>query len=100
MISIINETRSATISCRECPKHRTRRVINNDDPLRYLFAKHPPTDLITVDEVEKLLNRKRDTLYRWAKNGTFPPPVKHNWKILGWRRDSYENWLSSKTERP
>lgn len=63
------------------------------DPLRFLFSKRPPTDLIPVAQMELLVSKKRRTLMAWVKQGRFPTPHIQNNRILGWRRDDYEDWL-------
>ncbi len=81
-------------SCSKTIKPKTK----VKDPLRFLFSKRPPTDLIPVDQMESLVSKKKRTLMIWVKQGRFPAPHIQNNRILGWRRDSYEAWLKQNNQ--
>lgn len=82
--------------CQNCPNFKPRKK-KKKDKLDYLFSNKPPTDLIPVDEMERLVHITRRTLYDWSNRGTFIPLVKHGRTIMGWRRDDYERWAAKKS---
>lgn len=36
------------------------------------------------------------TLYRWIKNGKFPPPIHLGDRIRGWPSDAVQAWLNAR----
>ncbi|MBM7038212.1 helix-turn-helix transcriptional regulator [Vibrio ulleungensis] len=73
--------------------HSNKQDKHNKDVLHYLFCKRPPTDLIPVTQMELLVSKKKRTLMAWVRQGHFPTPHMQKNRILGWRRDDYEDWL-------
>jgi len=53
--------------------------------------------LISQDQLCKILNRSRPTIWRWVNNNTLPSPVRVNGSILGWREDAIAEWLDKNT---
>ncbi|WP_241813147.1 helix-turn-helix transcriptional regulator [Vibrio splendidus] len=45
-----------------------------------------------------MLNRNYKSIWRWVQNGTFPQPVKHLGRTIGWRRLDVENWIKESSE--
>lgn len=82
--------------CQRCIKAQQNR--KTSDPLKFLFAKNPPTDLITAHEMEQLVGKTKATLVARSKKGEFPPPIRQKGKIIGWRRDKYEKWLKESSD--
>lgn len=39
------------------------------------------------------------TLWRWVKNGDFPPPIKLSARVTAWRIADVENWLTARQTR-
>jgi len=59
-----------------------------------LVAERRPVErIIRIDEMQRLLNRSRVTIYRWTKNGTFIKPIVYNNRTIGWAQGDYEAWL-------
>lgn len=59
-----------------------------------LVAERRPVErIIRIDEMQRLLNRSRVTIYRWTKNGTFIKPIVYKNRTIGWPVSSYEAWL-------
>jgi prophage regulatory protein len=59
-----------------------------------VVAERRPVDrIIRIDEMLRLINRSRVTLYRWSRNGTFIKPIVHNNRTIGWAQGDYEAWL-------
>lgn len=60
-----------------------------------LVAEHHPVQrIIRIDEMLRLLNVSRVTLYRWSRNGTFIKPIIYNNRTIGWAQGDYEDWLN------
>ncbi|MBB6055274.1 MAG: helix-turn-helix transcriptional regulator [Trichlorobacter sp.] len=49
--------------------------------------------IISIPEMEKLVNRDYKTLWVWVKNGNFPKPVRVNGRAIGWTQSSYQKWI-------
>lgn len=61
-----------------------------------LVAERNPVErIIRIDEMLKLLNVSRVTLYRWSKKGAFIKPIKYNGRTIGWKKSQYDDWLNS-----
>ena len=50
--------------------------------------------LLTQREVTELLSVTARTIQRWLANGDFPPPIKLSNRIIRWRRDDIDSWLT------
>ncbi|RIZ50764.1 hypothetical protein AK966_18025 [Vibrio sp. PID23_8] len=88
-----NSSSPKGLVCSSCSNRVVKPITPAKDPLRFLFSKRPPTDLIPVTEMELLVSKKKRTLMAWVKQGRFPAPHIQKNRILGWRRDDYEDWL-------
>jgi len=54
----------------------------------------PPSPLYPISVVSKMLNKSERTIRNWAKkNGSFPKPLRHNGKILGWVPEQLDAWI-------
>ena len=51
-----------------------------------------------VAEVSDLLGIHPQTVWRWARDGKFPRPVKIGAQITGWLGGDLNNWLESKRQ--
>jgi excisionase family DNA binding protein len=54
--------------------------------------------LYTLDELSKILQIGRSTLYRLKDTGQMPPPVRIGGQ-LRWRRETIEKWLETQQEQ-
>lgn len=53
--------------------------------------------LMTSGQVAECLAVSVRTLWRWVADGTFPPPVRYNRKLVRWRRSDLGRWIDSQT---
>ncbi len=51
--------------------------------------------LLSITQVCNLINRDRRSLWRWVTEGRFPQPLRLNGRTLGWRQETYQEWLES-----
>lgn len=59
-----------------------------------VVSERQPVDrIIRIDEMRRLLDVSRVTLYRWSRNGTFIKPIIYKNRTLGWAQGDYEAWL-------
>ncbi|EOX4958852.1 helix-turn-helix transcriptional regulator [Vibrio alginolyticus] len=49
-------------------------------------------------DIAYLTNRHVSTIYRWINEGLLPRPLYAGNRILGWRHETIEAWLSSLEE--
>ena len=49
--------------------------------------------IISIPEMEKLVNPDYKTLWTWYKKGCFPLSVKVAGRAIGWTESSYQKWL-------
>jgi predicted DNA-binding transcriptional regulator AlpA len=60
-----------------------------------VVSERQPVDrIIRINEMRRLLDVSRVTLYRWSKNGTFIKPIIYNNRTIGWAQGDYEAWLN------
>lgn len=52
--------------------------------------------IIRQPEILAALCVSRATLWRWAKNGNFPAPVKLGRNSVGWRASEVSEWLEKR----
>ncbi|OLQ77608.1 transcriptional regulator [Photobacterium proteolyticum] len=50
--------------------------------------------LLSITDVCKLINKDRRTLWVWVREGKFPQPLKMNGRTIGWKTETYTQWLS------
>ncbi len=53
------------------------------------------TNLLSIEDVCKLINRNRRTLWEWVRDGKFPQPIKINGRTLGWKESTYNEWIEN-----
>ena len=61
----------------------------------------PPIQRISIlreGSVAQLIGVCGDTVRRWVKAGTFPPPIRLGPRALGWRVEEIEKWLASRPQ--
>ncbi|WP_411706045.1 helix-turn-helix transcriptional regulator [Edaphovirga cremea] len=51
--------------------------------------------LLSITQVCTLINRDRRSLWRWVIEGRFPQPLRLNGRTLGWKQETYQEWLES-----
>lgn len=54
------------------------------------------TDLLSRQELEKILNLKKSAIYAAMRERGFPAPIQLSKKCVRWRRDEVEAWLASR----
>ncbi|MFA0654820.1 MULTISPECIES: AlpA family transcriptional regulator [Vibrio] len=54
--------------------------------------------LLTYADLCPMLNRSYKSIWRWVQNGTFPQPVKHLGRTIGWKQLDVENWIKESSE--
>jgi len=47
-------------------------------------------------QVEKLIQVSRPTLYRWIKQGKFPKPIRLGANMVRWKASDIEAWLTER----
>ena len=47
-------------------------------------------------QVEKLFQVSRPTLYRWIKQGKFPKPIRLGANMVRWKASDIEAWLTER----
>ena len=55
-----------------------------------------PDPLLGIDDVIRILNVSRATLYRWIDSGTFPAALVLSPQVRRWRRSTVMEWISEK----
>lgn len=62
----------------------------------------PASDgLVRPVAVARMLDVGVRTLWRWASDGTFPPPdVRVGTRVVRWRRETVDRWIEENTETP
>ena len=56
--------------------------------------------LLTTNEVARLLRVSRVTLWEWRRKGLVPPPIKLGLNRLRWRAQDVQNYLNQSTGIP
>lgn len=56
--------------------------------------------LLTTNEVARLLRVSRVTLWEWRRKGLVPPPIKVGLNRLRWRAQDVRNYLNQSTSLP
>ena len=51
--------------------------------------------LIRKEALLRLISVSNSTLFRWERDGNFPPRIKIGHKTVAWRIADVENWLAS-----
>lgn len=49
-----------------------------------------------ISEVADLIGATPNTIWRWAKAGTFPAPIRIGSNSVGWRSDHLQDWIESR----
>ena len=50
-------------------------------------------EIIRLKELIKILSVSKATIWRWRKSGSFPEPICLGNRVIGWRRETIENWI-------
>lgn len=53
--------------------------------------------LIREDALRRLLSISHSTLFRWERDGQFPPRIKIGSSAVAWRLADVEDWLRERT---
>ena len=53
-------------------------------------------ELLTRQQLEKILGVRRSTIYKWMSNGTLPKPIKISPGCVRWRRAELVQWINSR----
>jgi predicted DNA-binding transcriptional regulator AlpA len=54
------------------------------------------TTMLKVSDVSNMLGVSPKTVRNWIADGTIPPPVKINSRILRWDEDVIKEWINSR----
>ncbi len=49
--------------------------------------------LLSPKEVAAILGVQRRTLFRWISDGSFPPPIRLNRRVVRWREEAVLAWV-------
>ncbi|WP_119335144.1 helix-turn-helix transcriptional regulator [Hydrogenophilus thermoluteolus] len=55
--------------------------------------------ILRLPEVIAITKISRPTIYRWAREGLFPAPLKLGPRAIGWRADEIDAWLESRDRK-
>ena len=55
------------------------------------------TAILRRPDVERLTRLSKATIYRLAKSGEFPTPIRLGVRAVAWRASDVEAWLASRT---
>lgn len=50
-------------------------------------------NFIRINDLAKQLDVTKVTIWRWRKEGRLPPATAISPKIVGWKRETIEEWL-------
>ena len=54
--------------------------------------------IITIKEMSLLVGKNSKTIWKWwAKDKSFPVPVKLNGRAIGWKTSDYQDWLTKQS---
>lgn len=53
-------------------------------------------ELLTRQQVEKLIGIKRSTIYKLMREGVFPEPIKISGGTVRWPKAELETWVNSR----
>lgn len=53
-------------------------------------------ELLTRQQVEKILGIRRSTIYKLMRQGKLPEPIKISPGCVRWRRAELEDWINSR----
>ena len=56
----------------------------------------PATGYVRLPELRRIIPFGRSTIWRKAKNGTFPKPVKLSEGITAWKVEDIRAWMESR----
>jgi predicted DNA-binding transcriptional regulator AlpA len=65
-------------------------MVDRMQPLRMEYT----PEVLTFKDLCIRLDVSRTTLWRWQKDGTFPPPDGKLGRRFIWTRQTYERWLA------
>ena len=51
-----------------------------------------------IDEVVGITAMSKTTIYRWSRQGQFPPPVKISHISTAWIKSEVDEWVKSKID--
>jgi prophage regulatory protein len=54
--------------------------------------------LLTIEQVCKLVNRDRRTIWKWGKDGLFIEPVKMQGRTVGFKEKDFIEWIENNGE--
>ena len=57
-----------------------------------------PSQILRTSDLARLLRVSRTTIWRWAKTGHFPAPIKLGPGVTGWRASDVEAWIASRPD--
>ena len=58
------------------------------------------TAILRLPDVIKSTGRKRSSIYRDVRKGTFPAPVALGPRAVGWRESDIEAWIAALATKP
>ena len=53
-------------------------------------------ELLTRQQVEKILKVRRSTIYKWLRLGMLIQPIKMSSGCVRWRKSELEDWIDSR----
>tara|TARA_B110000093_G_C12639092_1_gene273468 strand:+ start:183 stop:413 length:231 start_codon:yes stop_codon:yes gene_type:complete len=68
-------------------------------PINYggnMPSKHLSDTYLKRQEIEAMLSVSRATIYRWTKEGSFPPAIQLGANMVRWKASHIEAWLAER----
>lgn len=61
-----------------------------------MVINHDDKSILSFDEVSKISNLSKSTIYRLSAIGKFPPRQKIGLRRVGWPKKAIDTWLDSR----
>lgn len=55
--------------------------------------------ILRASEVMARIKCARVTLWRWVRDGAFPPPIELSSSMIGWVEEEVEEWIEAQPRR-
>ena len=56
----------------------------------------PEDRIVRIHEAVEMIGVSKATIYRWTREGKFPPSIRLGANSIGWRLSAVERWIESR----